>query len=217
MKKTQLEDFLLLSSEGIKTLSQGINYADFIKSETLIHKGQQVAGAYFVISGQLRVFTYTPSGQEVTLYFIRPGETCVLALNCLFNDLRYPAWVDCVPETNIAIIPGQLYKALFSFEKEIQNLTVKGLSTLVFRLMNELEQIHSWDLTQRLADFLLNHANTAGEVSMTQQELAAHLGTTREVIARLMQRFSAKGFVSTRRGSVSLLKPTRLAALLTPN
>lgn len=217
MKKTQLEDFLLLSSEGIKTLSQGINYADFIKSETLIHKGQQVAGAYFVISGQLRVFTYTPSGQEVTLYFIRPGETCVLALNCLFNDLRYPAWVDCVPETNIAIIPGQLYKALFSFEKEIQNLTVKGLSTLVFRLMNELEQIHSWDLTQRLADFLLNHANTAGEVSMTQQELAAHLGTTREVIARLMQRFSAKGFVSTRRGSVSLLKPTHLAALLTPN
>ena len=31
---------------------------------------------------------------EATLYVINPHETCVLALNCIFNDLLYPAWVE---------------------------------------------------------------------------------------------------------------------------
>ena len=83
-----------LSSTGQQLLEAGVQRVRFDQAASVIHKGQQVSGAYLVTEGQLRVFTYTPQGNEATLYFIRPGETCVLALNCLFNDLRYPAWVE---------------------------------------------------------------------------------------------------------------------------
>ena len=207
----QLESYLELSPQGQKQLRDGVQLVALEKAGEIIHKGQQVSGAYLVTRGRLRVFTYTPQGNEATLYFIRPGETCVLALNCLFNDLRYPAWVESDADTEVAVIPGPLYRRLFEQESSIQDMTVQALSTLVFRLMNELEQIHSFNLDQRLASFLLNHANDAGEVHLTQQALAGHLGTSREVIARVMQGFSAHKLVQTKRGLVRILDAQGLA------
>jgi CRP/FNR family transcriptional regulator len=209
--KDVVENFLELSPQGRQRLRDGVQLIELDKPREVIHKGQQVSGAYLVTRGQLRVFTYTPQGNEATLYFIRPGETCVLALNCLFNDLRYPAWVESDAGTEVAVIPGPLYRRLFEDEASLQDMTVKALSTLVFRLMGELEQIHFLNLDQRLASFLLNHADDAGEVHLTQQALAGHLGTSREVVARVMQGFSGEGLVETRRGRVRILDSEGLA------
>ncbi|MFA5530907.1 MAG: Crp/Fnr family transcriptional regulator [Thiohalomonadaceae bacterium] len=213
-QQQSVEDYLELSPEGRRLLGSGAHTKHFARPTSVIHKGQRVSGAYLVTHGRLRVFTFTPQGSEATLYFIRPGETCVLALNCLFNDLRYPAWVETDADTSVAIIPGPLYRTLFEHETAIQDLTVHALATLVFRLMAELEQIHSCTLDQRLANFLLLHASDAGVVHMTQQELADHLGTTREVIARLMQGFTAQGLVATRRGAVTVKEPVKMAELV---
>lgn len=214
--KDILGDYLELSPQGMQLLQEGTQLIELKKAGEIIHKGQQVSGAYLVTRGQLRVFTYTPQGNEATLYFIRPGETCVLALNCLFNDLRYPAWVESDADTEVALIPGPLYRRLFEAEAMIQNMTVHALSTLVFRLMNELEQVHSFNLDQRLAAFLLSHANDAGEVHQTQQGLAGHLGTSREVIARVMQGFTAQRMVETKRGVVTILDSEGLAERVRP-
>ncbi len=204
-----------LSQEGTKLLSGTISH-EFAETTTVIHKGQRVSGAYVVRSGQLRVFTFTPQGTEATLYFIKPGETCVLALNCLFNDLLYPGWVEAAASTTVDLIPGAVYRKLFEREPAVQDMTVKALSTLVFRLMGELEQIHSCTLTQRLANFLLLNASAEGVVRMTQSELAAHLGTTREVIARLIQGFTAQRYLATRRGVITINNSAKLAELMRP-
>ena len=196
--------FQALSSEGRVLLGRGLERANCARSALVLHKGQPVSGAYLVLSGRLRVFALTPGGIEATLYFIDPGETCVLALNCLFNDLLYPAWVQSETDTVVAVIPGPVYRRLFEREASVQDLTVRTLSTLVFRLMSELELVHSSHHRQRLANFLLVHAASDGTLATTQQRLAHHLGTTREVIARLMREFVAEGCVETRRGVVAI-------------
>ncbi|MCU7877362.1 MAG: Crp/Fnr family transcriptional regulator [Candidatus Thiodiazotropha sp. (ex Lucinoma borealis)] len=200
----------------MKLLDKGVLHKHFKNPTSVIHKGQCVSGAYLVSKGRLRVFTFTPQGSEATLYFIQPGETCVLALNCLFNDLLYPAWVETDTDTSVDIIPGPLYRQLFEREAPVQDLTVKALSALVFRLMNELEQVHACNLDQRLANFILSNATEEGVLKMTQQALAGHLGTTREVIARLMQGFVAEGVVSTRRGAITLTDAAKLSTMVQP-
>jgi CRP/FNR family transcriptional regulator len=216
-RPVNIEELLHLSPQGRQLLGKECRHVSFDKPVEVIHKGQQVSGAYLVLGGRLRVYTFTPQGTEATLYFIRPGETCVLALNCLFNDLRYPAWVEADAATEVGVIPGATYRRLFEGERTVQDLTVKALSTVVFRLMDELEQIHACNLDQRLASFLLNNASTDGIVHMTQQTLAGHLGTTREVIARLMRSFNTQGLVSTRRCAVSVLDAEGLSAMLIPH
>lgn len=207
--------FKSISPKGRCLLDQGLIHRAFPPSTELLYRGAQISGAYIVTKGRLRVFSISPSGAEATLYCIDPGETCVLALNCLFNDLLYPAWVATETETSVAILPGPTFRQLFESEPSIQNLTVHALSSLVFRLMGELEQVHFCTLEQRLANLLLLRASADGILRMTQQELAYHLGTTREVIARLMGELVLKGLIKTGRKEITIVNAKGLAALIT--
>lgn len=210
-----INPFQHLTIAGKAFLNQGLSKVNCKPYTSVLNKGQQVSGAYFVLSGKLRVYTLSPNGTEATLYTISPGETCVFALNCLFNDLLYPAWVEAEQETTVAVISGAAFRQLFRIEPTIQDMTVRSLSTIVFKLMSELEQIHSCTLTQRLANLLLLRANSEGKLQMTQQQIASHLGTTREVIAKLMGELVNLKYVKTYRGVVVIENSEGLSNILT--
>jgi CRP/FNR family transcriptional regulator len=203
-----------LTKRGRESLDKGIVRKTVPPATTILHKGAKTSGAYVVTQGRLRVYSIAPSGSEATLYVIDPGETCILALNCLFNDLLYPAWVASEPRTEIAVIPGTVYRELFENEPSIQNLTVHALSTLVFRLMSELEQVHFRKLEHRLADFILIRASSEGVLRMTQQDIAHHLGTTRECVARIVQTFVKNNLVETQRGLTKIKDAKRLSDVI---
>lgn len=211
-----LDNPLQLSAQGQQTFDESLKRHQFPTGRVLLEKGDNVSGVYFVLQGQLRVYTYSAMGKEATLYMINPGETCVLALNSMFNHILYPAWVETEAETVLGVLPGDVYRSLFKHETGIQDLTVKALSTAVFRLMDELVQVHGQRLDQRLAGFLLTRASADGVVLKTQQQIAAHIGTTREVVAKHLAEFSKQGWVLTQRGQVKLCDTKALAALFEP-
>jgi CRP/FNR family transcriptional regulator len=132
-------------------------------------------------------------------------------LNCIFNELLYPAWVEASATTRVAVISGTVFRALFEAEPAIRNMTVHAFSAVVFRLMAELEGIHADNLERRLANFLLLRASTDGIVRMTQQEIASHLGTTREVVARALGQLASARRIRTGRRQIVINDPVRLA------
>lgn len=216
MNKTRtLANFLDLSEEGRAQLKQASQLLRVKRHEIAVRKGKQVSGAFIVTQGSLRVFSYMPNGSESTFYHIRPGETCVFAINCLFNRLLYPAWVMADEDTDVYIVKGGDFKELFKKESSIQDLTISALSSAVFKLMTEVEQIQGWTLSQRVINLLLNHADDQAWVYMTQQDIAGRLGTTREVIARIVADLSAKGWIATGRGRVQLLDTNKLSQQFT--
>ena len=80
--------------------------------------------------------------------------------------------------------------------------------------MTELEEIHSYKLEQRLANFLLLYASSDAKVEMTQQEIASHLGTTREVIARIVGKLASEKHIETSRNQIAITDPPKLAELV---
>jgi CRP/FNR family transcriptional regulator len=104
-----------------------------------------------------------------------------------------------------------VFRALFEAEPAIRNMTVQAFSTIVFRLMVELEGIHSYKLEGRLSNFLLLHASRDGMVKMTQREIASHLGTSREVVARALGQLASSGRIRTSRRQIVINDPVRLA------
>lgn len=211
MADLSLTDYLNLSEESAHLLQGSTQNLKVAKHDLPIHKGDKVSGAYVVTKGCLRVFTYTPNGKESTFYLINPGETCVFAINCLFNKLLYPAWVAAEEDTEVSVISGSAFKQLFSTEPSIQDLTIAALSSAVFKLMTEVEHLQGWNLSQRLVNLLLNQANDNNKVLMTQQEIAGRLGTTREVVARILSEMSATGWVNTGRGRITVLDSKNMA------
>lgn len=208
---TDIKSFQNLAPESRVTPARGLRYVNYKKSAPVLHRGQQVSGAYIVISGQLRGFALSPDRNEATLYLINPGETCVLALNCIFSNLPYPAWVEATAATRVAVIPGAKFRVLFESESEILNMTVQAFSTIVFRLMMELEELHASKLDRRLSRFLLLQAASDGRVHMTQQEIASHRGTTRELIARALCQLASAGHLRTSRNLIVIHDPPKLA------
>ncbi len=79
--------------------------------------------------------------------------------------------------------------------------------------MAELDEVHACTLEQRLAGFLLVHASGKGVLRQTQQEIADHIGTTREVIARLTSRMARLDWIATKRGSITILDRSILTEL----
>ena len=188
-----------LSDASRTLLARGLRYVQCGKGAPILAKGERVSGAYVVLSGQLRVFTLSPDGTEATLYVINP------------HDLLYPAWVEAGSATRVAVIPGKVFKSLFEAEPTVRNMTVQAFSTIVFRLMAELEGIHSYKLERRLSNFLLLRASTDGIVRMTQQEIASHLGTSREVVARALGQLASAKRIRTGRTQIVINDPVTLA------
>ncbi len=211
---TLLKRFMTLSIKAEQYIDKHSNLTVLSQGALVIQKGDPVAGAYIVVTGRLRVFCYSARGTEATLYCINPGETCVFALNSLFKDLRYPAWVEADLQTELLVIKGATFQFLFREEPAIQDLTVNALSTAAYRLMQEMEQLQGWSLKQRLINFLLNVASSEGVVAFTQQQISNHLGTTREVIARLLSDLSSRALITTGRGRITLESTRKLSELL---
>ena len=158
-------------------LARELQILDVPETKTLIHRGDTVGGAYLVMEGTLRIYNLAANGRQTTLYWVEPGDSCILAMNCAFRDLAYPAWVenDGVP-TKLAVVPSAAYRSLFAVEPAVQAYTFEVLSARIFELMSILEDVNTLDMEQRLADFLLRKCDGSGVVALSHARIAAGLG-----------------------------------------
>lgn len=193
-----------LSPDGQVRLQHAGVLHRFARGATPILKGEAITGAYIVTHGRLRVAAMSAEGREATLYAIEPGETCVLAINALFKALPYPGNVVAEEDTEVLYVPGAVWRSLFATERVVQNMTLEALSVAVMRLMEALENVHAKPLRERLRNLLLERANGTGQVLPTQAEIAAELGTAREVVARHLAALRRAKLISGGRGRIEI-------------
>lgn len=202
-----------LAGESRRLLDAAVRRIACAGGTPLVARGDLVAGAYLVTAGALRVYYVSAEGREGTLYWVEPGESCILAMNCMFSSLAYPAFVESEGETAVTIVPGDVYRRLFAAEPAVQRFTFDVLSGRLFELMAMIEETSSQGLEARLAALLLRRAKGDGVVEITQERLACHLGTSREVVSRVLRGLAARRLVETRPGLVLLPDRGALAEL----
>lgn len=169
----------------------------------LLSRGAEAGGVFLVTSGLLRVYYVHQSGREGTLYWVEPEEACFLSLDCTFKDVPYPAWAQSDDRaTQLVVIPAPLFRELHLREPAVQRFAFDALSARVFELMHLAEQSATVGLEPRTAALLLRLADAEGIVDGSQDRLAKHLGTAREVVFRILRGFRSRGLVETRRGVV---------------
>ncbi|MCE1234977.1 MAG: Crp/Fnr family transcriptional regulator [Hyphomicrobiales bacterium] len=202
-----------LSAESRRLLDGAVKRIACPHGAPLVARGDLVAGAYLVEKGALRVYYVSAEGREGTLYWVEPGQSCILALNCMFSRLAYPAWVESEGETEVAIVPGDVYRRLFAVEPAVQAFTFEVLSGRLFELMALIEETASQGLEARVAGFLLRRSKGAAAIAVTQDQIARHLATSREVVSRVLRGLAARRLIATAQGRVVLLDPAALAGL----
>ena len=193
---TQLPFWSSLTEQEQETLHRSAFVRHYEKGAFVHSSDNECLGMLFVLSGEIRTYLLSEEGREVTLFRLYPGEFCVLSAACVTAGM----------DTEVLIIPANIIAAL----KE-KNLYVRcflyELATKRFSdVMWAMQQIMFKGLDRRLAEFLLAEAERTGSdtIRMTHEQIAQHISSAREAVARMLKSFSEDGLVELKRGAITL-------------
>lgn len=204
-------ELLALEPESKALLAR---YARIIEAPvgTIGYREGTPCGAYVLrLAGQSRVYKMSSSGREILLYRVGSGETCVLTTTCLLGSSDYPASTIVEEPIRDVIVPAAAFNQLMVESRVFRRFVMQNYGALISDLIVLLDEVAFHNLDVRLAKLLLEEPST--QINRTHQQLAAELGTAREVVSRQLKRFEQKGWVTLGRGHVEILDKAALEKL----
>ena len=182
----------------------------------LIHDGgNECLGMLLLLSGEIRTYLLSDEGREVTLYRLYAGDVCVLSASCVISQITFDTQISAQQETEVLIIPASIIAALREENLSLRCFLYELATQRFSHVMWAMQQILFKGLDRRLAGFLLDEAERTGSstVRMTHEQIAQHISSAREAVARMLKNFSEDGLVSLKRGAITLLDRSALIDL----
>jgi CRP/FNR family transcriptional regulator len=200
----QFPFFDLLSDESRRLLLDHADTLALPEGTELFSQGDRCREVLFLQEGSIRVYRSHESGQEITLYFLEAGEQCNVNLNSAFTGA--PAIATAVTESEIGalMLPADIVKQVYAKEAVYQQYVFTLFARRLESLAGLIEDIRFKKLDQRLLDWLREHERQSS-IEITHERLASHLGTSREVVSRLLKEFERSGIVKLHRGRIEQL------------
>jgi CRP/FNR family transcriptional regulator len=166
-----------------------------------------------VLDGSVRVQKLGENGREIVLYRVGRGETCLLTTSCLIARERYPAEGITETEVRAAALPVEVFNEALALSAAFRGFVFAAFGARLAELMALIEAVAFERVEARLARRLLEAETASGEVIATHQELAAELGTAREVVSRFLKEFERRGYVRLARGRIEIAERAALEKL----
>ncbi|MFN3507940.1 MAG: Crp/Fnr family transcriptional regulator [Allorhizobium sp.] len=180
---------------------------------TLFRPGDAAQSFVILLSGRIGVYLTGRNGRELLLYSVTPGETCVQTTLGVLGGAPYSG--EAVAESDLVavMVPPAVFERLMASSPTFRAFVFKAFADRLGDLMFVLEQVAFVKVEQRLAHALLERADEEGRVALTHQELAAVIGTAREVVSRRLEALSSKGVVENERGQIRLVDRSELSRM----
>jgi CRP/FNR family transcriptional regulator len=168
-----------------------------------------------VSSGDIRVFAWGESGREISLYHVTDGHTCLVNLLCAYLNSPSPASAQAETRVEAWIVPAERFRQWVRNDPALVDHVFAAMADRVVDLMTLVEEISFRRMDERLSVYLAGQFGKDGNVpracTATHEQIAAELGTAREVISRLLKDFERRGAVRTGRGRIELMNEAQLA------
>lgn len=182
-------------------------------------EGDHAPGVGLIGEGALRVFKSSDSGREITLYWVRAGELCLLNLLGAMTGVPSPAHARVEEEVTALVVPHETFRGWIGAEPTLRAHVFNIMTAGMVEVMTLVEEIAFKKLDLRLAQYLCDGffgGGTAGakELQVTHEAIAAELGSAREPISRLLKDFENQGAIVLSRGRITLNDARGLRALV---
>lgn len=173
----------------------------------ILQEDSYIKAIPLVLKGSLKVMRTDPQGHEILLYYITPGESCIMSfLGGLHNEtskLKAVAEEDC----EILFIPVEKASEWIKKFPEWSDFIFKLYHKRFEELLTAVNAIAFQKLDSRLLQLLKQKAELykSKEISITHQQLADELGTAREAVSRVIKQMENEGLVKLARNKISLM------------
>jgi CRP/FNR family transcriptional regulator len=204
--KTFIKLFPVLGGETHHLVNSIINHSShktFKAGDQFYTQGDECPGITFLISGEIRVFMVSQTGREITLYHILPGETCVLNASCIISKSNYMANAVAIEDGAMLYLSREMFHKLMTRSEKMQLFIFSFFSQRFSEIIELVEDVTFGKMDKRLADFLIEKAEN-DELNITHQTIANELGSSREVISRLLKDFERRGLIELGRHHILL-------------
>ena len=171
--------------------------------------------AYFalVLDGKIRVYKTGGSGREITLYRFGSGEGCILTASCIIGNSSFPAYALCEENTRCVLVPSELVRKFFGNYNSWQKYIFSLLSKRLNEVIEIIDEVAFKNMDCRIAEYLLKNSS-GGFVEKTHGNIASDLGTSREVVSRIIREFENRNMISHERGIIRILRPEKLQGFI---
>lgn len=170
----------------------------------IYHEGDACSAIAFILAGDVRVYKIGQTGREITLYEIGPGETCILNASCILAGQNYPAHAVTTSDADLLLVPSAEFRRLVSDHETMREFVFTLLSRRLSGVMELVEEVAFGRMDERLAEYLVERS-ADNRLETTHQKIANDLGTSREVVSRLLKDLERKGKVRLSRNEIILL------------
>ena len=192
-----------LSEGELGFLLERVVSKKYSASEMVFSEGEPCAGLFVVESGSVRIYKSSPGGREQVLSIEGPGGS--IAELPVFDGGNYPASVIAIEDTVLLFVSRQDFQALCLAHPQVSLKVLKVVGGRLRRLVGIIEELSFTTVRHRLSAYLLRMAKKEGrkvaqgvEITLptNNQELAAQIGTVRELVSRNLSRLQAEGLIT---------------------
>jgi CRP/FNR family transcriptional regulator, cyclic AMP receptor protein len=199
-----------LGPDSLQAIGRSLRKRHFRRGEVLFHEGDPGDTLFIVASGAIKIVVPSEEGEEAILATLRRGD--FLGELALLDGAPRSAGAVALEATEVLALPRQAFKALVASEPAIRDALLSSLSGELRRLTAHVAELHFLDLTGRLAARLARLAEEQGhraadgsvqlDAPLTQTDLAAMIGATRQSVNKLLGEFVADGLLRLERETI---------------
>lgn len=185
-------------------------YVNIPAGREIFAEGDEVEGIALILSGVVRVFKLGETGREITLYRFGEGESCVITAQAILNQKDFPAMAMVEKEAEAVMVPARSFREWIDRYPAWREFFFGLVSERLAKVMEIVDEVAFQRMDRRVAGLLLERAGENNAVSATHQEIANELGSSREVISRILEDFAGREMVTLGRGVIEAMDKEKL-------
>ena len=168
-------------------------------------EGDHVNAIALLLSGVVRVYKIGETGREITLYRFGLGQSCILTANAILSEKSFPAIATVEEDAEAVMIPADVFQDWIGRHALWREFVFELLSERLMTVMAIVDEVAFQRMDRRIALWILEQAARQNPIAVTHQEIASDLGSSREVISRILEDFSQQALTESSRGKITVL------------
>jgi CRP/FNR family transcriptional regulator len=195
-----------VDEEILSQLAEDVYLYRYKPGEIIFWEGGTCAGLHIIKSGSVRLFKLSPQGRQLVIKIFNPGES--------FNEVPVfdggdnPINVAAIIQSDIWVVACESIRNAIDEHPEMAQAIILNLSSNLRMLVGLVEELSFYQVTNRLARLISQlpkeQLEGKGDLRLTQDEMAARLGSVREVVARSLRELERSGAIQSERGKIQI-------------
>ena len=206
--------------EDLEDILREARSARYPKNSAIFSQGEDAHSFYLLLHGHVRAAKTTPSGEQIVVRYVAPGETFGLAM--AIGLTQYPATATAVDDSVVLAWPTGVWPRLVERYPGLATNTLQTVGSRLQESHTRMLEMSTQQVEQRVAHALLRLAKQSGkkldhgveiDFPISRQDIAQMTGTTLHTVSRILSGWESQGLVESGRQRIILREPHKIFVL----